>query len=89
MNLKESFDKAVADSKAITKRPDNDTLLKLYSLYMQATKGNAPDKGPSNPFDFIEKAKHNAWSSVKDKATEAAMTEYIEIIAKLTGNLYL
>lgn len=83
--MKEIFEKAVAESKQLTSRPDNDTLLALYSLYKQATDGDAPDEGPSNPFDFIAKAKHNAWSKISGMSAEDAMNKYVEIVAKLKG----
>ncbi len=60
MDIKEQFERAVAESKTLPSKPSNETLLQLYSLYKQATEGNAPDEGPSNPFDFVAKAKHNA-----------------------------
>ena len=85
MTLKEQFEAAVAGSKLLTARPDNDTLLKIYSLYKQATEGDAPDDGPSNPFDFIAKAKHNAWSDLSGLTTDAAMQQYIDLINKLKG----
>lgn len=85
MTLKEQFEAAVAGSKLLTARPDNDTLLKIYSLYKQATEGDAPDDGPSNPFDFIAKAKHNAWSDLGGLTTDAAMQQYIDLINKLKG----
>ena len=85
MTLKESFDAAVAESKQLTSRPDNDTLLKLYSLYKQATEGDAPDQGPSNPFDFIAKAKHNAWAKLEGVKAEDAMQQYMDIVKQLKG----
>ena len=36
MELKEQFEKAAADSKNLGAKPDNETLLQLYSLYKQA-----------------------------------------------------
>lgn len=85
MTLKEQFELAVAGSKLITTKPDNDTLLKLYSLYKQATEGNAPDEGPSNPFDFIAKAKHTAWAAISGMDADGAMQQYIALIEKLKG----
>jgi diazepam-binding inhibitor (GABA receptor modulating acyl-CoA-binding protein) len=79
MTLKETFDSAVVASKQLTTRPDNDTLLKLYSLFKQATIGDAPDEGPSNPFDFIAKAKYNAWIKFKGLSPDEAMTQYLSI----------
>jgi diazepam-binding inhibitor (GABA receptor modulator, acyl-CoA-binding protein) len=83
MTTKESFEQAVADSKTLTSRPDNNTLLRLYSLYKQATEGDAPDGGPSNPFDFIAKAKHDAWAKLEGISAEEAMSQYIALVEEL------
>ena len=83
MSMKEIFDQAVAESKQLTSRPDNNTLLQLYSLYKQATDGDAPADGPSNPFDIVGKAKHSAWTKLKGVLPEAAMQQYIDIVARL------
>ncbi len=85
MELKELFEKAVADSKNLTERPSNDTLLQLYSLYKQATEGDNTQDPPSNIFDFVAKAKHDAWSALKGKSSEAAMQEYVDLVTKLKG----
>jgi diazepam-binding inhibitor (GABA receptor modulator, acyl-CoA-binding protein) len=85
MDLKTQFEAAVAESKTLSEKPSNDTLLMLYSQYKQATEGDAPEEGPSNPFDFVAKAKHNAWSELKGKSNEDAMTEYINLVSKLKG----
>ena len=83
MSLKETFEQAVAESKQLTSRPDNNTLLQLYSLYKQATDGDAPDEGPSNPFDIVGKAKHSAWAKLKGVLPDNAMQQYIDIVAQL------
>jgi diazepam-binding inhibitor (GABA receptor modulating acyl-CoA-binding protein) len=85
MELKEQFETAVAGSKALTEKPANDTLLKLYSLYKQATEGDVNTEPPSNMFDFVARAKYEAWSKLKGKPKEEAMKEYIEIVTKLKG----
>ena len=36
-DLKAAFESAVANSKNLSERPDNATLLKLYALYKQST----------------------------------------------------
>lgn len=82
MAIKEAFEKAVADSKLLSTRPDNDTLLKLYSLYKQATEGDAGE-APSNPFDFIARAKYNAWDALSGMNSEDAMTQYVELVENL------
>jgi acyl-CoA-binding protein len=83
MTLIQTFEKAVADSKLLTSRPDNDTLLRLYSFYKQATEGDAPDEGPSNPFDFIAKAKHNAWLKLEGMSSDDAMNGYVALVEQL------
>jgi diazepam-binding inhibitor (GABA receptor modulator, acyl-CoA-binding protein) len=84
MDLKNQFEQAVTESKALPDRPSNDTLLQLYSLYKQATEGDVSDaNAPANPFDFVAKAKYEAWAALKGKSKDAAMKEYVQLINKL------
>jgi len=83
MNIKEAFDKAVADSKTIKERPDNETLLRLYSLYKQATEGDSPADGPSNPFDIVGRAKHEAWTALEGMPADTAMQQYTALVQGL------
>ena len=85
MELKEMFEQAAADSKALSERPSNDTLLQLYSLYKQATEGDVNIDPPANPFDFVNKAKYEAWAGLKGKSKETAMKEYTDLVNKLKG----
>ncbi len=82
MDMKQLFDQAVADSKTLSERPSNETLLQLYSLYKQATEGDANGEAP-NQFDFVARAKYEAWCGLKGKAKETAMQEYVHLIEKL------
>ncbi len=83
MELKEQFEKAIAESKQLPAKPDNETLLKLYSLYKQGTEGDVNTEPPSNPFDFVNKAKYEAWTSLKGKTKEEAMQEYVALVENL------
>lgn len=83
MDLKAKFDEAVANSKMLSQKPGNDVLLQLYSLYKQSTEGDVSGEAPSNPFDFVNKAKYDAWSALKGKSKEDAMQEYVELVNKL------
>lgn len=83
MDLKALFEKATEESKSLTDRPSNDTLLQLYSLYKQATEGDVNVDPPANPFDFVSKAKYEAWAGLKGKTKETAMQDYITLIEKL------
>ena len=83
MELKNKFETAVTESKNLPEKPGNETLLQLYSLYKQATEGDVNTEPPSNPFDFVNKAKHTAWTDLKGKTKEDAMKEYVELVEKL------
>ena len=85
MELKEQFEAAVANSKSLPEKPSNDVLLQLYSLYKQSTEGDVNVEAPSNPFDFVAKAKYTAWEELKGKSKETAMQEYIDLVTKLKG----
>jgi diazepam-binding inhibitor (GABA receptor modulator, acyl-CoA-binding protein) len=85
MNIEEQFNEAVADSKLLSSKPDNETLLKLYSLYKQATEGDNNGEAPSNPFDIVARAKYNAWAELKGRSKEDVMKEYVELVNKLKG----
>ena len=85
METKELFEKALKDAESLSERPSNDTLLQLYALYKQATEGDNLNEAPENPFDFVKKAKYEAWLSLKGKSNEDAMKEYIQLVEKLKG----
>lgn len=85
MDLQKQFEEAMANSKKLSEKPSNEDLLQLYSLYKQATVGDVNTEPPSNPFDFVNKAKHDAWAALKGKSEEIAMQEYIDLVNKLKG----
>ncbi len=82
MNLHEQFEQAVAESKQLPEKPSNDILLRIYSLYKQATQGDVSGEKPSG-FDFVNLAKYNAWGSLKGKTSEESMQEYVDLINSL------
>ena len=83
MDLQKQFEEAMARSKTINEKPSNEILLQLYSLYKQATTGDVNTEPPSNPFDFVNKAKYDAWAALKGKSKETAMQEYIDLVDRL------
>ncbi len=83
MDLKELFEQAVVDSKELSTRPSNDSLLQLYSLFKQSIEGDVNVEPPSNPFDFVNKAKYEAWTNLKGKTKEEAMQSYIKLVNNL------
>lgn len=86
MELQELFQQAIANSKTLSEKPDNETLLKLYSLFKQASEGDTQEEGPSNPFDFVAKFKHEAWAKLKGTSKEVSMQAYINLVNELKDN---
>jgi diazepam-binding inhibitor (GABA receptor modulating acyl-CoA-binding protein) len=82
-DLKAAFDKAMADSKNLSERPDNATLLKIYALYKQGSAGDNTDKKPGFG-DMVARAKWDAWNSLKGTSQDDAMQQYIDLIADLS-----
>jgi acyl-CoA-binding protein len=81
-NLKAQFEAAMADSKNLAERPDNATLLKIYSLYKQGSAGDNTEKKPGFS-DMVGRAKWDAWNSLKGTSTDDAMQQYVELIESL------
>jgi len=87
MHLETLFQQAVAESRNLGKKPDNTNLLNLYALYKQATEGDiSPDSPLPQMFDFVGKAKYDAWKKLSGKSPEQAKNEYISLIEKLKDN---
>ncbi len=81
-DLQADFAKAQQDVNALPQRPDNDTLLKLYALYKQATQGDAAGERPGS-FDFVRRAKFDAWTAIKGISANDAMQRYIALVGSL------
>lgn len=80
----QEFRRAVDAVSGLTQDPGNDTKLRLYALYKQATSGDVEGKRPgfTNP---VGRAKHDAWAAVQGMDADAARTEYVEVVRGLTG----
>ena len=81
MEMKSLFEKAVAESNSIILKHDNETSLKLFSLYKQATKGDINIELPHNC--DMAKAEFDAWASLKGKPIKDAQIEFIVLVHKL------
>ena len=81
-DLKKEFEAAAAASKNLKERPDNDTMLRLYALFKQATVGDAEGKRPGFT-DMIGRAKFDAWAAAKGKGADDAMREYTALVKSL------
>ncbi|MEL6675798.1 MAG: acyl-CoA-binding protein [Bacteroidota bacterium] len=80
--LEEQFLQAKADVQGLNQKPGNDVLLKLYGLYKQGTEGDVSLEKPG-VFDFVAKAKYNAWEQLKGISTEEAQQQYITLVKDL------
>ena len=83
-DLKTQFEKAAQEAQKLPKKPDNDTLLRLYALYKQATVGDVSGKRPGF-MDMVGQAKFDAWAKVKGSSKDSAMQAYIDLVNKLKG----
>lgn len=82
MSLKDEFIKASKDVQNLTIKPSNDHLLKLYSLYKQATEGDNNGKRPGM-LDIKGRAKYDAWKGINGMDADTAMQDYINLVKEL------
>lgn len=83
-DLEARFEAAVVQSRELPQRPDNQTLLRLYALYKQATAGDVAGVRPGG-FDFVGQAKYDAWAQIKGMTSADAMQAYVELVESLKG----
>ncbi|MDO5291031.1 MAG: acyl-CoA-binding protein [Pseudomonadota bacterium] len=81
-DLHTRFTQAAANAQQLSTRPDNPTLLKIYSLYKQATEGDNQEPKPGFA-DIVARAKWDAWKKLEGTSAEEAMTQYIALIDEL------
>lgn len=81
-DLQAQFENAAQQVQQLPSRPDNDTLLKLYALYKQATQGDVIGKRPgfTNP---VGRAKYDAWKKTKGVSKDEAMKAYVDLVQRL------
>ena len=82
-DLKTAFDQAMADSKNLSERPDNATLLKMYALYKQGSIGDNTEQKPGFS-DMVARAKWDAWTKLKGTSPDDAMQQYVDLVAELS-----
>jgi acyl-CoA-binding protein len=82
-DLKAQFEAAVAQSKTLSERPDNATLLKLYAFYKQGSVGDNSEKKPGFG-DMVGRAKWDAWNGIKGTDSNDAMQQYIDLVESLS-----
>ena len=83
-DLVERFEQAAKNVHALSERPDNDTLLRLYALYKQGAEGDVSGPKPGF-FDFVGTAKYEAWAKLSGTGQDDAKQKYIDLVKKLTA----
>jgi len=83
-DIKAAFEQAQKDVKTLTKKPSNDDLLALYSLFKQGTEGDVKGSRPGM-LDMVGRAKYDAWAKLKGTKTDEAMTKYTAKVKALLG----
>jgi diazepam-binding inhibitor (GABA receptor modulating acyl-CoA-binding protein) len=82
MATEDDFHAAADDVKALARDPGNDTKLRLYALYKQATEGDVRGKRPAftNP---VGRAKHDAWARERGTSVQDAREAYVAVVRSL------
>ena len=81
-DLHAQFEAAAQAAQNLPRRPDNETLLRIYALYKQATAGDTVGARPSFT-DFVGRAKHDAWARLKGVDKDQAMRDYIALVESM------
>lgn len=81
-DLDKKFAAAQAEIKTLTRRPDNEDMLRLYALYKQASAGDATGDRPG-AFDMVNRAKYDAWAKLKGTGGDKAKEDYVKLVERL------
>ena len=84
-DLDARFQRAADVSRTLPKRPDSETLLKLYALYKQAGAGDTAGERPGLT-DPVGRAKFDAWEKLRGVGAEQAKTDYVALVRSLLGS---
>jgi diazepam-binding inhibitor (GABA receptor modulator, acyl-CoA-binding protein) len=76
------FEAAANDIKKLSKRPDDEDMLRLYALYKQGSEGDVQGERPG-AFSFVDRAKYDAWAKLKGTDTAKARENYVKLVERL------
>jgi diazepam-binding inhibitor (GABA receptor modulator, acyl-CoA-binding protein) len=76
------FEAAAKDIQKLTRRPDDEDMLRLYALYKQATEGDVTGDRPG-AFAMKDRAKFDAWARVKGTDAAKAREQYVKLVERL------
>ena len=81
-DLQKKFATAAKEAQKLKQRPADDDMLRLYATYKQATAGDVSGDRPGT-FDFVARAKYDAWARLKGTAADKAMKSYVDLVERL------
>jgi acyl-CoA-binding protein len=81
-DLDKKFAAAQAEVKTLTKRPDDEDMLRLYALYKQGSEGDVQGERPG-AFSFVDRAKYDAWAKLKGTDQAKARENYVKLVERL------
>jgi len=81
-DLQAQFETAAQEVQSLAKKPDDQSMLKLYALYKQATVGDVQGSRPGFS-DFSGRFKYDAWAKLKSMSKDDAMQKYVDFVAQL------
>ena len=84
--IQDHFNIATTVVKTLPKKPNDTDLLKLYSLYKQATVGDCNISQPGI-LQFKESTKWGAWKDIEGMSKESAMISYCQLVEHLLNSL--
>ena len=81
-DLQARFDQALADSKLLPAKPDNNTLLKIYALFQQGSVGDVQGDRPGM-MNIAGRFKYDAWAAIKGMSKADAEAAYVAKVQSL------
>ena len=78
----EKFAAAARDIQTLTRRTDDEDMLRLYALYKQATEGDVQGERPG-AFALKDRAKYDAWARLKGTDSAKAREQYVKLVERL------
>jgi acyl-CoA-binding protein len=76
------FEAAANDVKKLTRRPDDEDMLRLYALYKQGSEGDVQGERPG-AVSFVDRAKYDAWAKLKGTEQSNARENYVKLVDRL------
>lgn len=82
MDLEMRFQKAQQDVSGFLPKEDRLQMLKLYTLYKQATQGDAKGKRPPIT-QMVKRVQWDAWKELQGMPKQTAMENYIALVESI------